>query len=298
MLVIRRMFRSDKYTRQVLFACLFAACFFVGYASIATLMRLWIVPAGFVACVVFAMALLGVFGSFVRRGTRAMKKLTPNDGIVIYPDLRSFAAACAAVLILVFGGTERFALAYFASIAACVLFCSIQACRYNREEEVLLAAVVQFAFPVIAPFLAVFVVCMTFGRKADSRMVVYYKERDDEEGLAQYMEEVDAHRRQAQQKRSAGLHAVLAMSVLSYAMPDPEEREKLLAKRETRSDLCMALALLPVAFLIAVRLAAGNDSALFLKNAFSKRVFVQEEALQLERRIEDVHQKRAFLSGV
>ena len=127
------MFRSDKYTRQVLFACLFAACFFVGYASIATLMRLWIVPAGFVACVVFAMALLGVFGSFVRRGTRAMKKLTPNDGIVIYPDLRSFAAACAAVLILVFGGTERFALAYFASIAACVLFCSIQACRYKKR---------------------------------------------------------------------------------------------------------------------------------------------------------------------
>ena len=112
------------------------------------------------------------------------------------------------------------------------------------------------------------------------------------------MQEVDAHRRQAQQKRSAGLHAVLAMSVLSYAMPDPEEREKLLAKRETRSDLCMTLALLPVAFLIAVRLAAGNDGALFLKNAFSKRVFVQEEALQLERRIEDVHQKRAFLSGV
>lgn len=64
MLVIRRMFRSDKYTRQVLFACLFAVCFFVGYASIATLMRLWIVPAGFVACVVFAMVLLGVFGSF------------------------------------------------------------------------------------------------------------------------------------------------------------------------------------------------------------------------------------------
>ena len=220
------MFRSNKYTRQVLFACLFAACFFVGYASIATLMRLWIVPAGFVACVVFAMVLLGVFGSFVRRGTRAMKKLTPNDGIVIYPDLRSFAAACAAVLILVFGGTERYALAYFASIAACVLFCSIQACRYNREEEVLLAAVVQFAFPVIAPFLAVFVVCMTFGRKADSRMVVYYKERDDEEGLAQYMEEVDAHRRQAQQKRSAGLHAVLAMRVLTYARPDSEEREK------------------------------------------------------------------------
>lgn len=109
-------------TRGKCFCLSFCGLLFVGYASIATLMRLWIVPAGFVACVVFAMALLGVFGCFVRRGTRAMKKLTPNDGIVIYPDLRTFAAACAAVLILVFGGTERFALAYFASIAACVLF--------------------------------------------------------------------------------------------------------------------------------------------------------------------------------
>ena len=52
------MFRSNKYTRQVLFACLFTVCFFVGYAALATVMRLWLVPAGFVACTAFAAALL------------------------------------------------------------------------------------------------------------------------------------------------------------------------------------------------------------------------------------------------
>ena len=90
------MFRSNKYTRQVLFACLFTVCFFVGYAALATVMRLWLVPAGFVACTAFAAALLAAFGAVVRKGTRAMKGVTAEDGIVIYPDLLSFSAACTA----------------------------------------------------------------------------------------------------------------------------------------------------------------------------------------------------------
>lgn len=194
------MFRSNKYTRQVLFACLFTVCFFVGYAALATVMRLWLVPAGFVACTAFAAALLAAFGAVVRKGTRAMKGVTAEDGIVIYPDLLSFSAACTAVWILIFADASRFPLAYFACIAACVLFCTIQACRYNREEGALLASLVQFAFPVVVPFLAVFVVCMTFGRRADSRMVIHYKVRNDEEGLSQYMEEINEQRCLAQQK--------------------------------------------------------------------------------------------------
>ena len=63
-----------------------------------------------------------------------MKGVTAEDGIVIYPDLLSFSAACTAVWILIFADASRFPLAYFACIAACVLFCTIQACRYNREE--------------------------------------------------------------------------------------------------------------------------------------------------------------------
>ena len=85
------MFRSNKYTRQVLFACLFTVCFFVGYAALATVMRLWLVPAGFVACTAFAAVLLAAFGAVVRKGTRAMKGVTAEDGIVIYPDLLSFS---------------------------------------------------------------------------------------------------------------------------------------------------------------------------------------------------------------
>lgn len=83
------MFRSNKYTRQVLFACLFTVCFFVGYAALATVMRLWLVPAGFVACTAFEAVLLAAFGAVVRKGTRAMKGVTAEDGIVIYPDLLS-----------------------------------------------------------------------------------------------------------------------------------------------------------------------------------------------------------------
>lgn len=292
------MFRSYKYTRQVLFACLFTVCFFVGYAALATVMRLWLVPAGFVACTAFAAALLAAFGAVVRKGTRAMKGVTAEDGIVIYPDLLSFSAACTAVWILIFADASRFPLAYFACIAACVLFCTIQACRYNREEGALLASLVQFAFPVVVPFLAVFVVCMTFGRRADSRMVIHYKVRNDEEGLSQYMEEINEQRCLAQQKRSAGFRALLAMSVLSAAVPDKQRREELLRQRESRSDLCMSLALLPIAFLIAVRLAAGHNSADFLKDAYTKRVFIRDEAEQVQDRTEETHQKRAFLDGV
>ena len=110
------MFRSYKYTRQVLFACLFTVSFFVGYAALATVMRLWLVPAGFVACTAFAAVLLAAFGAVVRKGTRAMKGVTAEDGIVIYPDLLSFSAACTAVWILIFADASRFPLAYFACI--------------------------------------------------------------------------------------------------------------------------------------------------------------------------------------
>ena len=88
------------------------------------------------------------------------------------------------------------------------------------------------------------------------------------------------------------------MSVLSAAVPDKQRREELLRQRESRSDLCMSLALLPIAFLIAVRLAAGHNSADFLKDAYTKRVFIRDEAEQVLDRTEETHQKRAFLDGV
>lgn len=107
------MFRSNKYTRQVLFACLFTVCFFVGYAALATVMRLWLVPAGFVACTAFEAVLLAAFGAVVRKGTRAMKGVTAEDGIVIYPDLLSFSAACTAVWILIFADASSFSAGLF-----------------------------------------------------------------------------------------------------------------------------------------------------------------------------------------
>lgn len=60
----------------------------------------------------------------------------------------------------------------------------------------------------------------------------------------------------------------------------------------------MSLALLPIVFLIAVRLAAGHNSADFLKDAYTKRVFIRDEAEQVQDRTEETHQKRAFLDGV
>lgn len=290
------MLRSNKYTRQVLYACLFTAAFFVGYAALEGVARAFIVPAGFAACLVTAVLLAATAAWVVRKGTAAARRCVETDGregIVIYRSLWSLGAACAGLLILIFWDARDLPLVYFGSIAACVMFCAIEACRSNSEGGVLAASVLQMIFPLVLPVLLCFVFCMTIGSRADSRMVVHFHKTNDAEGLERYMDDVNEKRLAAQRRRTAGMRAVLALAVLSFSVADARAREELLERREAASDLSMRFALLPVVFLIAVRLAAGPAGGAFLKEAFNERLFVKPEAVQEE----PVHQTGAYLDA-
>lgn len=297
----QRMFRSSKYTRQVLFACLFTACFFVGYAALAAAAR-WAVSFGFLSCLALAAIFVGLTAIIVRAGVQAMKRFLADDGhdgVVVYPSPVSFICAAAAVWLLIFWDARHYPLAFFGLTAALVLFAVIQACRFNREEGVIVSALTQFAFPLAAPVLAIFVVCMTFGRRPDEAKVIDFQSTGNETGLSDYMEEIDANRRQAQQRRSSGLKAVLSLAIYSIAESDAQKREAILRKREADSELSMSLALLPVVFLVAVRLIAGNDTEAFLERAFTERIFVTEQSTSTyPTGGEDSHHKGAYLDGV
>ena len=222
-----------------------------------------------------------------------------RDGVVVYPTSVSFVCAAAAVWLLIFWDAQRYPLAFFGLNAAFVLFAVIQACRFNREEGVIVAVLTQFAFPLAAPVLAVFVVCMTFGRRPDEAKVVEFQNAGNETGLSDYMDEIDANRRKAQQRRSSALKALLSLAIYSIAESDARKRGETLRRREAESELSMSLALLPVFFLIAVRLIVGNDSEAFLERAFTERIFVSEQPTSANSSgDEDTHHKGAYLDGV
>ena len=292
------MFRSSKYTRQVLFACLATACFFVGYAALAAAARL-AYAFGFVSCLALAAILAGLIALIVRAGARATKRFLESDGrvgVVVYPNSATFLCAATAVWLLVFWDARHYPLVFFGLTAAFVLFAVIQACRFNRQEEVLVAALMQFAFPLAVPVLAVFVICMTFGQKPDEAQVIEFQNTGNEKGLSEYMDAIDVHRRKVQRRRRSGLKAVLALTVYSIAQPDGRKREAILRRREADSELSMTLALLPVIFLIAVRLLVGNDSEVFLEKAFTERIFVAEQpTLSNSSREENAHHKGAYV---
>lgn len=286
----------------MLFACLFAASFFVGYAVFAAVTRIF-VSVGFWVCLLELFALAAAVTLLVRKGIRAARvfvKTQGAEGVVIYPDLKSFAAACLAVLLMVFWDAGTYALAFFAVTGACVVFCAISACRYNKEAGVLLSSLVQMAFPLALPVLSVFIVCMTLGRRPDSRLVEHFHKKDDEAGLTDYMETIDAQRRSQQQKRSAAFHALFEMTVANVAIGDDAQTRQILQAREERSELSMTFALLPIAFLIAARLFCGPDGTLFLKKAFTERIFVQETMAPADTKsnTEDLHQNRAYFDAV
>lgn len=255
------MFQSNKSTRQVLFACLFTVAFFVARA---------LAPAAFesagsipgLLCAASCCLLVFVSCAFTLARTLACARRCADSagesGIVIYPNAVLFWLAAAVMVLATFTKSAFFS----GLLAAGLLVCVVQACRYNRNEEVFAAVFAQLTFPFAAALLLLWAVVI--GKKS----------------------------------AVSTLKAIGALALLSTAMPQAAHRASVLIRREKRADLRMHLALLPILFLMGVWLAAGDGGRQWLTEGLGvSREPAQSQSEQTKPSEREMHRKGAFLWG-
>lgn len=237
------MAQSGKYTYQVLFVCLFTVSFFVCAAALRTTAKFLSDKIGpwaplLLAAMLSAAAFVGVMHA-ARRMARCIRTQS-EEGVVIYSDGFSMAAAFTVIALVSVFNARDCPLAYFGTAAGCVLLCAVRACRYHQEWSVYVSLFAQLFFPVAAPFVLI-LAALARRSRADAKPAALLK----------------------------SVESITAGVVLSFAVPQSEIRRSILHKREQNSFLSLKLALLPLVFVMVIRLLVGDDASGFLQEAFA-----------------------------
>lgn len=235
------MFTNNKHTIQVLFICLFTACFFVTAAAVKSV-ALFIKEAfGLSAMTACALAIMVLAFAIVRQTAQAMERCRQSQGrqgVVIFTDTVGAAAACAAVLLVSVWDASASPYLFFGTIAACVMFCASRACRYNRDGEVYASLIAQLCLPLAAPLIAAMALFVGV-RKSCARETIF--------------------------QAASG---VAKATVFTMATDCESQCRVLLKQREERSSLTMMLAVLPLVLVLIIRLTVGANGGNFLFRAF------------------------------